>query len=286
MLPAGYEVLKVFNNNVVLVKHMGKEKIVVGKGMGFGRSAGSIIGEDTEFDKIFTIDSSDMSSKFNQLITRVDDDIVGLCEEVIYMISSEINEPLDEGIHIRLIDHIAFTILRIKNNDIINNPFIIEIETLYPKEMEVARKAIGMLEKGTGLKIPEDEAGFIALHIHSARNRGKLSNSMKYAYLYSMLVELIEAELHITIDRKSIDYARFVSHIRFALERIIKKVPIKNELLHSIKKKYADSYALAEKMAKIIEEELEIKVPREEKGYIAMHIERLKNAASYTERQC
>lgn len=283
MLSADYEVIKVFNNNVVLVKHGDKEKILIKKGIGFGKSTGSVIDGGTVPDKVFAIESNETSSKFNQLVTRIDDNIVGLCEEIIYMISSEVKEPLDDGIHIRLIDHIAFTLHRIKNNDVISNPFTVEIETLYPREMEIARKAINMLEENTDLDIPEDEVGFVALHIHSARNRGKLSNSIKYAYLCNTLVEFIEDELDISIDRRSIDYARFVSHIRFALERIIKNIPIKNELLRSIKRTYVDSYNLAKKAAKIIEEELNIKVSNEERGYIAMHIERLKNVSSYAD---
>jgi len=282
MPPEDYEVLKVFNNNVILVMNIDKEKIVIKKGIGFNKIAGSIIAKDTNFEKVFTIESSEVASKFNQLVTRVDDSIVGLCEEIISMISSEIKEPLDEGIHIRLIDHIAFTLHRIKNNDMITNPFTVEIETLYPKEMEISIKAIAILENSTGLDIPDDEAGFIALHIHSAKNKGKLSNSIKYAYLCNTLVDFIEDELGIAIDRKSIDYARFISHIRFALERIIKKIPIKNELLSSIKRKCTDSYTIAKKVAKIIEEELTIKVSDEEKGYIAMHIERIRNVSSYT----
>lgn len=276
-----YAVLKVFNNNVVLVRHGDTEKIVIKKGLGFGKKEGSVIGQDTNFEKIFTLENSELSSKFIQLASKVDDSIVGICEEIIGMISSEVAEPLDDGIHIRLTDHIAFVIHRIQNNDAITNPFTVEIETLYPKEMEIARKAIFMLEKNTGLAIPDDEAGFIALHIHSARGIGKLSTSMKYAYLCSTLVEFIEDEIHIKIERRSIDYARFVSHIRFALERIIKNIPIKNELLPSIKRTYKDSYNVAKKAARIIEEELNIRVSDNEKGYLTMHIERLKNAAGF-----
>lgn len=281
MLPEDYEVLKVFNNNVILVMHIDKEKIIIKKGIGFNKVTGSIIAKDTNFEKVFTIESSDVASKFNQLVTRIDDSIVGLCEEIISMISSEIKEPLDEGIHVRLIDHIAFTLHRIKNNDMITNPFTVEIETLYPREMEISIKAIAILENSTGLHIPDDEAGFIALHIHSAKNKGKLSNSIKYAYLCNTLVDFIEDELGIAIDRKSIDSARFISHIRFALERIIKNIPIKNELLSSIKRKCTHSYTIAKKVAKIIEEELSIKVSDEEKGYIAMHIERIRNVSNY-----
>ena len=180
-----------------------------------------------------------------------------------------------------MIDHIAFTLHRIKNNDKIENPFLIEIETLYGKEMEIAKKAMKILEKSVGVPIPEGEIGFIALHIHSLKNRGKLSNTIKYAYLCNSAIELIEDGLRIEIDRKSIDYARFVTHVRFAVERILKNIPIKNELLPSIKKTYKESYKLAKQLTKLIESEIYLPVSEEETGYLTMHIERLKNASTF-----
>lgn len=284
MTPEDYEVLKVFNNNVVLTRHNGKEKILIDKGLGFGKKAGDIIHRNSAFEKIFILENIETSYKFSQLITRVDDSLIGTCEEMLSMISCEYNDPLDEDIHIRLIDHIAFTLYRIERNDEIQNPFMVEIETLYEKEMNIARRAVKLLEKNTGVSIPEDEIGFIALHIHSAKNKGKISNTIKYAYICNSAVELIEDELHFKIDKKSIDYARFVTHIRFALERIMKKIPLKNELLSSIKRTYRTSYKIAKKIADLIETEIYMKVSNEEIGYIAMHVERLKNVSEYIDK--
>lgn len=272
-----YEVLKIFNNNVILSKHNHKEKIVIKKGIGFNKKPGDFIHDDGTFDKIFVLENKETSHKFMELITRIDDSLIGICEEILYMISSEMNSSLDEEVHIRLIDHIAFTLYRIKNNDKIENPFIVEIETLYPREMHIAEKAVRMLENKSGLSIPEGEIGFIALHIHSAINKGKLSNTIKYAYICSSVIELIEDELGMEIERNSLDYARFVCHIRFALQRVLNNIPIKNDLLQSIKKTYKNSYTLAKKAAKLIEGEIYKNISDEEVGYITIHIERLKN---------
>ena len=42
-LKGDYIVNKVFNNNIVLVKNSGKEKILFDKGIGFGKKFGDII---------------------------------------------------------------------------------------------------------------------------------------------------------------------------------------------------------------------------------------------------
>lgn len=192
------------------------------------------------------------------------------------MICEETGEKLDEEIHIRLTDHIAFTVFRIQNDDKIDNPFMVEIETLYEKEVEIAEQAIELLEETLGIRIPHEEAGFIALHIHSLKTKDSLSNTVKYVYICNSAAEVIEDELGIEIDRKSIDYARFASHIRYAVERILKKVEIKNELLPAIRKTYKHSYRLARLVGRMMEQELYASVPDEEIGYLTLHIERLK----------
>lgn len=274
----GYKVVQVFNNNVVLATHMNKEKIIIQKGLGFGCRAGQLIGPESRFEKVFTIENDENTEKFKQLITKVDDELVGLCEEIINLIDNEVEQTLNEVVHIRLVDHIAFMVSRVKQNDQIENPFMVEIETLFPKEVSIAEKVIRTLEQRLGISIPYDEVGFIALHINSAYNKGKISNTIKYAYIANSVVELIEDEFHIEVARNSIDYARFITHIKFALDRIIKGIPLKNGLLSSIKRTYKDSFKVARKIGKIIEEEIDKKVSEEEIGYITVHIERLRNS--------
>lgn len=272
-----YKIVKVFNNNVILVTENEKEKIILGTGLGFGKKSGQIIDKPSNIDKIFSMEDEFNSSKFKELMTQVDDETIGICEEIIYMISKELNEELNEKIHVSLTDHVAFTLLRLKQDDEIENPFLVETETLYKREFDLAKKAVRMLQKRTGVQIPDGEIGFITLHIHSARNRGKLSNTIKYTYISNSIVEFIEDELNIDIDRTSLDYARFITHIRFAIERIMIGKPVKNELLVPIKRKFKESYALARRAAEIISDGLDKPVDEDEIGYLAIHIQKLKS---------
>ncbi|MGL5151766.1 MAG: glucose PTS transporter transcription antiterminator GlcT [Clostridium sp.] len=267
---------KVFNNNIILIKSNGKEKILFDKGIGFGKKYGDIIKAGTNIDKVFIIENTDTLQNFNRVVENIDGDFIGLCEEIIYDISEKLSEPLNENIHVGLIDHLNFAIKRLQNGEEIQNPFVIEIETLYPKEFDLAEMAAKRIGKYKSIDIPHGEVGFIALHIHSARNNGKLSNTIKYSYLGNSVVEHVEDSLNIEIDRRSLDYARFLTHIRFAIERIINKKTIKNDLLSIIKRKYKKSYKIAEEVGKIFEENLAVKITEDEIAYLAMHIERFR----------
>ncbi|GAA0086886.1 PRD domain-containing protein [Clostridium sp. CTA-7] len=270
-------VVKSFNNNILLVREKGKEKILFQKGIGFSKKTGDIIQKGTTVEKVFIIEDEDNQRNFDEILTRVDTKLIALVEEMIAEITDELGEELNENIHIGLIDHLFYAIKRLEDNEEIQNPFLVEIETLYSREFEMASELANRISEELKLDIPEGEKGFITLHIHSARNNGKLSNTIKYSFLSNSIVQHVEDRLNIKINKRSLDYARFLTHIRFAIERIITNSPIKNDLIDAIREKYPLSYKIAEETRKIICRVLDISsVSEDEVAYLAMHIERFR----------
>ena len=271
-------VIKALNNNMVLIKEQGVEKILLAKGIGFNKKFGDILEENLEVDKIFSIEDKKNQENLKEVYNRVDGEFVAICEEALAEISEELGEELNETIHIGLIDHLAIAMKRLKNKEQINNPFIVEIETLYSVEFEMAKKIVNKLQDKYEIDFPEGEIGFITLHIHSARNGKMLSNSIKYSYLSNKIIIYIEEKFNSKIDKRSLDYARFLSHVRFTIERVLTDTVLKNDLTEIIKKSYPVSYEIAEGASKIIEETLDKKVYDDEVAYIAMHVERFRVA--------
>jgi len=272
-----YQVVKVLNNNVCMAKDdKSVECVVVGKGIGFGKRPGDIIEED-KLEKIFYVQEDVNKIKFSELMEKIRGDVIGIAEEIIAMAEKIKGKKLNEHIHIALADHIAFAIERINMGIEIKNPFDIEIKALYKDDYNIALKALELINQRLNISLPEDEAGFIALHLHAALENAGLSNTVKNTRLVSQLVSTIEKHLGKYIDRDSIDYIRLVTHLRFAIDRVEKNAPVTNELLVSIKKKFKKAYNIAMQVSKIIEDTLQKKVPEEETGYIAIHIQRLIN---------
>ena len=271
-------VIKALNNNMVLIKEQGVEKILLAKGIGFNKKFGDILEDNLEVDKVFSIEDKKNQENLKEVYNRVDGEFVAICEEALAEISEELGEELNETIHIGLIDHLAIAMKRLKNKEQINNPFIVEIETLYSVEFEMAKKIVNKLQEKYEIDFPEGEIGFITLHIHSARNGKMLSNSIKYSYLSNKIIIYIEEKFNSKIDKRSLDYARFLSHVRFTIERVLTDTVLKNDLTEIIKKSYPVSYEIAEGASKIIEETLDKKVCDDEVAYIAMHVERIRVA--------
>lgn len=269
-------VIKAFNNNIVLVEKENKEKLLFAKGIGFAKKKGDIISQNTRIDKVFVIENQQNVKKFNEIINGTDKKFLSLCEEIIYKISEELNEELNENIHVALTSHLSFALERLKNGQKIDNPFLIEIETLYDRDFRIAKKVAEKIKKETNILIPDEEVAFIALHINSARNNGKLSNAIKYSLLASSIVEYMETKLEVKISRKSLDYARFLAHIRFAIERIKNNRSNKNDLKNVIRLIYDKSYNIAVGISEIIQNEMDIEIDQDEVAYLAMHIERFR----------
>lgn len=269
-----YTLIKTLSNNVVLAKKDNREYILMGKGIGFGLKKQDEINNGF-IERFFLAMNEDNLKQYEQLLQYISYDVVDVVEEVITMIKEEINEKLDERIHVNLVDHINFLITRLKEGINITNPFLKEISVLYKKEYYVAKKAVRLFEKYLNISIPEDEIGFIALHIYSAQTSESSADMLKYTRLCNECIEVLENYIGRSIDKESINYARMITHIRFAIQRLKLKEQSDNNLLKSIKEHLGKEYKIARQMANLLQESLDVKVSDDEVGYLAIHVNRL-----------
>lgn len=265
---------KILNNNVVIAENNNKEVILVGKAIGYDLKKGMSVPED-RIKSIFVKQKGESGHNYERLLQNVDNEVIGVSEEIISMCEKELNVKLNDAIHLSLTDHINFALQRVSNGVKIENPFFNELKVLYPKEFEIAYKALEMINKRFDNKLPEDEVGFICLHIRAAIMEQDVSKSLVYTKKIKEIMDLIQKLLKKEIDRNSFEYIRTLTHINFMLERIKDKKTIKNELLNNIKKEMFYEYNVAIKVALKIENVFQMKVPEDEIGYIALHLRRL-----------
>jgi transcriptional antiterminator len=252
-----YVIGRIFNNNIVLVHEPpdNQEIILLGKGIGFGQKVGSELDRsDARIEKKFRLEQEQHIRQYQSLINQVDQTVIDIAEEIISLVAKEISPDLNEHIHVALPDHIHFAIHRLRNGLEIVNPFLFEIRTLYAREYALAERAARMMEERFHIKVPESEAGFLALHIHSAVSYIPVTKAVQFTNVLAELVARIEQATGTRIDKQSMDYARLITHLRYAIERIRQGKPI----LHPL-----------------ISEKLDVVVPEDEVGYIAMHLFRL-----------
>ncbi|MDP4143327.1 MAG: PRD domain-containing protein [Bacillota bacterium] len=269
-----YIVRKVLNNNVVIAEKSKKEFVLVGKAIGFGSSKGSRLSED-KIESIFIKQLGNSDEKFNKVLQNIDSEIVGISEEIISMCEKDLKQKLSEAIHTSLPDHINFAIRRIKEGIKIENPFLREIEALYPKEFRLAKEALNMINDRFKVDLPEDEIGFICMHIKAAVEQKAVSDTLSYTRKIGEVMEFIYKLLNKEVDRSTLSYLRTIIHLNFMMDRIFNKKTIRNNLLDNIKQEYYNEYDMALKVAMKIENLFSVNVPEDEVGYITLHISRI-----------
>ncbi|GAC91419.1 transcription antiterminator [Anoxybacillus sp. LAT_35] len=272
-----FRIEKVLNNNVLIASHPTYDEVVlIGKGIGFGKKKGDVI-EQKDVEKWFILKNEREQEQYKKLLPHVDEEFIGLMNDIIHHIQKRTNSSLNEHIHVALTDHILFAIKRLEQGMDIKNPFLVETKSLYPLEYDVATEVVNMLNERLHIQLPEGEIGFIALHIHSALTNHQLSEVNQHSQLISRLVSVVEEQLDIRIDRESIHYLRFVRHLRYAIERVKKgeKIEEPKKLSNILKETYPLCYNLSWKLIKIMQQTLQLPVDEAEAVYLTLHLQRL-----------
>lgn len=273
-----YQIIKVLNNNVILAfeKENHQEMILVSKGIGFGKKENNVIQlTDEKIEKKFMTFDEKMKKEYFQLIDQIDAKVLGVSEEIIAKAEQAFGE-LNPHIHIVLTDHIGFALNRIHMGMEINNPFLYEIKMLYDEEFSIGKEAAELIHKNLNMHICEGEIGFIALHLHSARQNKKISETMKATRLIKELIEIIQAEITVPIRDQELTYTRLMNHLKGMIKRLEEGKFIENPFLIELKKQFKESFCIAKKLGQHIQESKGAVIPESELGYMAIHIERIK----------
>ena len=272
-------VKKALNNNVLIATdHQDGEVVLIGKGIGFNKNKNDAINEDS-IEKMFILRNEKEQEHLKQLLPHIDQETLNTIIESIDMIRSRSNVLLNEQVHVALTDHILFALTRLKKGMAINNPFLAETKALYPFEYEIAAEVVDFINQSLDTHLPDGEIGFIALHVHSAITHKDLSDINKYSQLVKQMIDMIEDQLELTIDREGIDYIRLVRHIRYTIERVLRdeKIEAPIKIASLLKKEYPICYNLSWKLIKMMQQTLQKPLDDAEAVYLTMHLQRLTN---------
>ena len=273
---------KIFNNNSILALDSNKREVVVmGRGIGFRKNVGDKI-DSEKVEKIFILKEKEASEKFKMLLEDIPKEIIYVCYDIIEYAKNILDVKISEYIYVTLTDHISNAIKLYKEGLNIINPIIWEVKKFYPKEFEIGLKALDFIEEEIGVKLPEDEAANIALHlVNSQVNNSckEVEDIAKQTKMINDILNIVRYTYNIKLDENSLSYDRFITHLRFFFKRLNKKNNNEEEnldnkddfLLKQVKEKYTDAYKCMLKIEDYIGKELN----DEEKLYLTVHIQRI-----------
>ncbi len=273
-----YKIVRLINNNVVMCKDReDKRCMLIGKGIGFKKQPQDVIRDLDSVEKIYYLVDESNAKAYKAIVESTKSEIIGAVEEAITLIEAYNEKPLNESIHVTLLDHINFAISRMENKINIKNPLLHEIKFLYTEEFLIAEKVIEFLNEKLQIKFPYDEVGFVTMHIHAAITEKNIEETSMANEILSDILHFLDKNLGHTIRRDSLEYFRFLTHLRFSIDRAMNGKNVENLLIDTIKERFENSYTLAERLSVYIYDKYKIYFNDGEIGYIALHLQNILN---------
>lgn len=269
---------KALNNNAVMsIDEAGNEIIVKGKGIAYNKKNGDAIDED-KIDKIFVIDNKEANRRYQEILVHIPDDCINACERMIDVIKEKIHKDVSDKIYVTLTDHIFNLLERVKMGIVFDNALLWDVKRLYKDEYQVGLQIVDMIREEFDIKIQDDEAGFIALHIVNAEINCDFRDVIEVTGMIDDVYAIVESYFDLDIDMDSLEYTRFIMHLRVFFERILNKKNISYErsqkLLQSLKDEYSEQYQCTKKILNFVA--MKYDAPLEgEVLYLLIHIIKL-----------
>jgi mannitol operon transcriptional antiterminator len=183
--------------------------------------------------------------------------------------------PLADSAIIGLVIHLSLVIERIAKGE------KIEIDPEYLKELadtpefQAAKQIVKRLESHFDLPFPEDEIGYVTMHLRGAKLRSSQHELVEDAHaeltaIAKKLIHFCEEKLEVNLSDDRSLLKGLITHLEPAIHRMKRNMIIRNPLLNKIKEDYPELFQVVQQAAKTVFPRLQ--VPDEEIGYLVMHI--------------
>ena len=141
-----------------------------------------------------------------------------------------------------------------------------------------------MIRAQCGVELNADEAAFIALHIVNAELNTDMSEMYNITRLIDGAVEVVEYFYRDkgTFDRESLDFSRFVIHLRYFAQRLFQDKMIPDAAVEEdvafrqmIVRSCAQHYKCAQCIASYVQNTWHKELSQEELIYLTIHLKRV-----------
>ncbi len=272
---------KILNNNAaVILDDDGQEVVAIGRGIVYRKKVGDLI-NPSAIEKKFFLSSQTLNARFQEVLITLPIEEVSVVSLIVDYMRMHIGRRVSDSIYVSLSDHIHYALKNHEKGIYIKNELMFDIIRFYPDEYQIGLKGLDIIEENTGVRLPDDEAGFIALHIVNAETENTLGTSM-----VEMSTKIIEEVLGIISDffckelnEKTLAYYRFVTHLKYFAGRIVNNSLFEDdqkdrELLEMMKKTYTESYLCAKNIQEFIAGKYKVSISKQEMVYLVIHIQR------------
>ncbi|SER78155.1 beta-glucoside operon transcriptional antiterminator [Propionibacterium cyclohexanicum] len=270
------------NNVVVTVDENGTERVLMGRGLGFNlQPDGSI--DTGKVEKTFVLDQGTEGDRIRELFADVPYQLVRSVIGAVELAERSLGRSLGRHLVFALLDHVSFLLERLDKAISVPSAPMPALRVLYPDEYAVACKMVERVSGDLGRQLPQGEEIFFTMHLLNATRDEPDADAAQILRGVQHVVSVVEAELGVTLDADSPDYARFVLHVQFLLRRLVDRSMLtgtESSLYEVSRRSYPTAFRIAENIKAYVGEATGSELTDEEVLYLTMHVERLSRTLS------
>ena len=248
---------KLINNNILcVVDDKGHELIVTGRGIGFQRHRGELI-DPALVERTYRMEEKAEQRKLRELVEKIPVEHLQLTEELIEHIRAQIPQKLNESLRGSIMCY-------------------------YPSEYHLGQHCLRVVRERLGITLSEDEAAFIALHIVNAELNTNMSEMYDITNLIEGAVSVVEYFYRRQFDRESLDFSRFVVHLRYFAQRLFQGKMMEDDqgehdvlFRQLIMKNCPEHYKCAQCIGQFVKNTYKKTLSEEELIYLTIHLKRI-----------
>nr|WP_302999341.1 PRD domain-containing protein [Thomasclavelia spiroformis] len=274
------KILKVFNNNsVAAISDDLGDIILTGSGIGFQKKAGDLV-DETKIEKTYLF-KDDQKKRFEQSIAEVPAVYYEIAHKIVSKAVKDLKVDFSGEIFIAISDHLSFAVKRKKENIYLPNIILNETKIIYKEEYKVGLWALDYIENKIGIRLDEDEAGYLALHLVNFSLSNNANNALKIVTLTKEVLNLIKKTMKVELEEDSIGYTRISTHLKFLAERIFRddasSVVDTTSDIREMLKEDARLALCINRIVKLIKERYNYDLSPDEQTYLCIHIKKNTN---------
>lgn len=268
---------KSLNNSMLLVDNDQREMILFGKGIGFGAKPGTHI-DLAQVEKVF-LPLSDLKSRhFLSLTDTIPAALFDISHDILTLARSQCGDRLNSVLLFTLAEHLHFAVERSRSGQLIHNKLSWEVKRYYPQEYGVGLLARAQVNDKFDVELPEDEAVNIAFHLINASSQDDDSSAHQQVELVNRIAEIVRYKLGKVIDTQSVNYMRFITHLRYFAERVLAgKIALSEteDFYQELMRHRPDAMTVAWVIRDYVQDKYQLTLPKDELTWLSIHISRL-----------
>lgn len=275
---------RIYNNNVVLtVDYHGKESVMIGRGIAFGKRKGQLV-DPSAVEQTFVPEQGMSGERLSMTLSEIPAEILSIATLLESKVRAEGALELSNSFILPLADHLHYAVVRARDGVRVEYPLAPEVTVLYPREVEYGRTVLQMVRERLQVELDPNEAIPLALHLVNAQfATADMSQAFRMTEVFAQVFEIIEASYERKINPDSMSAARFVTHLRYLFVRASRASANRAEddevsqpsLLAALRADAPRAYACAQKVLLVLQMQLKQSLTRDELTYLTIHIARL-----------